>query len=260
MAMSQELNVKDAAVASALEGLPTIDLNRDAIFLDIDGTLLDIALTPEQVWVPEQLRQSLDQLMAATGGALALVSGRTLESIDNLFAPFASAAISCHGAQLRRSPHAQCETLAPTLPEPIKRACADIPELLPGVRVENKTFALAFHYRLARDQEKALLLHLRARIAPFESDYALMAGKSIFEIKPKNSDKGASLRALMRLRPFAGRRPVFFGDDTTDKYAFAVLSDFGGLGVSVGHRMPHAGFMVDTPRDVRRWLAALATR
>ena len=258
--MSQELNTKDASAGSPRERLPAIDLNRDAIFLDIDGTLLDIAPTPEQVCVPERLRQSLDQIMAATGGALALVSGRTLESIDSLFAPFKSAAIGCHGAQLRRSPHADCQMLAPSLPDSIKRACADIPALLPGVRLEDKMFTLAFHCRLARDQEKALLHQLRARVELFESEYALMAGKSVFEIKPRNSNKGASLRALMRLPPFAGRRPVFFGDDTTDKYAFAVLSDFGGLGVSVGHRMPHAGFMVDTPHDVRLWLAALATR
>jgi trehalose 6-phosphate phosphatase len=255
--MSQDAHVMRYSADSERKRFPAIDLTRDAILLDIDGTLLDIAPSPEAVGVPEAVRHSLSQLIANTDGALALVSGRTLASIDALFAPLRTAAIGCHGAQLRRSSEAEVEVRAPALPEPIRQACADIASLEPGVRVEDKTFALAFHYRQARDRERALLARLKERLAPFDSSYALMAGKFVFEVKPKNCDKGESLRALMHMAPFAGRRPVFFGDDTTDKYAFAALPEFGGFGVSVGHRIPHADFMLDSPRDVRHWLTIL---
>jgi trehalose 6-phosphate phosphatase len=146
------------------------------------------------------------------------------------------------------------------LPQNLRRVFADISVLLPGVRIEDKTFGLAFHYRQAREIEKALLLLLRERVVPFERDYALMAGKSVFEIKPRRCNKGEALQSLMQLPHFRTRRPVYFGDDTTDKYAFAVLPTFGGLGISVGRRMPHADFVVPAPCDVRRWLSTLAGR
>jgi trehalose 6-phosphate phosphatase len=221
--------------------------------------LLDLAPTPEEVRVPDGLLETLGRLVARSNGALALVSGRALASIDSLFAPLQTAAIGCHGAQLRPSATAGVETRVSTMPAAIRHAFSDVAMKFSDVRVEDKTFAMAFHYRQARATEKALLLQLRERLAPFESDFALMAGKSVFEIKPRRCDKGESLRALMRFLPFAGRRPIYFGDDTTDKYAFAALPDFGGVGISVGRRVPHATFKVNAPRDVRHWLEILTT-
>jgi trehalose 6-phosphate phosphatase len=255
--MSQDLDVRQALAVGGGSAFPAVDLTRDAILLDVDGTLLDIAPTPEEVRVPESLQRTLRRMIAVTGGALALVSGRTLASIDELFAPLESAAIGCHGAQLRSSARAAIAMRARTIPESLRQAFADVSVLLPGVRIEDKTFTLAFHYRQARETEKALLLLLRNRLIPFERDYVLMAGKSIFEIKLKSRNKGEALLSLMRLAPFRGRRPIYLGDDTTDKYAFAILPELGGLGISVGRRMPHADFVVNAPQDVRRWLAML---
>jgi len=238
--------------------LPAIDLRKDTILLDIDGTLLDIAPTPGEVFVPEDLYRSLRLIAGKIDGALALVSGRTLASIDELFAPLRTAAIGCHGAQLRRSPAAGAELRMSPIPETLRQACRDIPSLEPLVRIEDKTFTLAFHYRQSPDRGETLLGLLRERVAPFRSDFVLMGGKSVYEIKSKFFNKGEALRALMLLPPFAGRRPVFFGDDTTDEFAFAVLPELGGFGVSVGRPMPYADFTVSGPDDVRRWLAILA--
>ncbi len=256
--MSQAHDEMEKLRQAGLTRLPAIDPKTDAILLDIDGTLVDIAPTPESVHVPHGLRRSLERLTSCTDGALALVSGRTLQSIDALFAPLKTAAIGCHGAQIRKAPEAASELRVLPLPGSIVRAFSDIALLEPRIRVENKTFALAFHYRQAPDRQEPLLARLIERLTPFESNYILMGGKSIFEIKPRSCTKGEALRVLMRSPAFAGRRPVFFGDDTTDEYAFAVLPEFDGIGVSIGRRMPDAGFTVSEPRDVRLWLATLA--
>jgi trehalose 6-phosphate phosphatase len=237
---------------------PTVDLNRDAILLDVDGTIVDIAITPESVNVPGALKDSLEILLESTNGALALVSGRTLQSVDALFAPLKTAAAGCHGAQLRKSATADVTSRFSPLPEALKQTCSDIARQMPRVRVEDKTYAVAFHYRKARERRDDLLALLREKMAPYEQGYVLMAGKSVFEIKPRNCTKGEAVRALMQSSPFAGRRPVFFGDDTTDEYAFAAMVEFDGVGVSVGRRMSGAQYAVSAPRDVRRFLDTLA--
>lgn len=237
---------------------PEIDSARDAILLDVDGTILDIAAAPQDVHVPAPLRRSLARLIASTNGATALVSGRTLATLDSLFAPLRIAAIGCHGAEIRRSPHGANQTRVSPLPATLRLALSDIHDLEPRIRIEDKTFALAFHFRGARDREEDLLALLRRRITPFAGEYALLHGKSVFEVRPRTCNKGEALRALMQSSPFTGRRPVFFGDDKTDEDAFAVLPEFAGLGVTVGRRAQNAAFMVHTPHDVRRWLAALA--
>ena len=248
--------MREAANAGTAEW-PIIDPARDAILLDVDGTILDIAATPQDVRVPAPLRASLGRLIESTGGATALVSGRMLETLDTLFTPLKLAAIGCHGAQIRRSPFAISEVRIKPLPDSLRRALSDIHDLEPRIRIEDKTFTLAFHFRSARDREDPLFRLLRDRVLPFAGQYDLLRGKSVFEVRPRACNKGEALRTLMRSAPFAGRRPVFFGDDNTDEDAFAVLPDFGGLGVTVGRRTQNASFMVHTPHDVRRWLSAL---
>lgn len=238
--------------------LPRIDPKQDAILLDVDGTLLDIAATPLAVHVPESLRQALERLTEQSSGAMALVSGRTLEALDQLFAPSRFAAAGCHGAELRRSPHGDRELHASPMPESLQRALNEVARLESQIRVEDKVFTQAFHFRGAREREASLQRLLDERVAPFARDYVLLHGKSVFEVRPRACNKGQAVRALMREPPFAGRRPVFFGDDKTDEDAFAVLPEFGGLGVAVGCRAPNAGFMVHTPREVRLWLKSLA--
>jgi trehalose 6-phosphate phosphatase len=159
---------------------------------------------------------------------------------------------------MRLSPETAGAMRASPLPENIRLAFFDIADLEPRIRIEDKSFTLDFHYRQAPDREDTLRALLRERLAPFATDYVLMDGKSVVEVKPRLCTKGEALRALMQQPPFAGRRPVFFGDDTTDEYAFAILPEFGGIGISVGRAMKNAVYTVTGPRDVRRWLAALA--
>ncbi|MGD0189741.1 MAG: trehalose-phosphatase [Rhizomicrobium sp.] len=252
---------QDALEAPAGGGricLPEIDLNRDAILLDIDGTLLDIASTPADVCVPDQLRGSLERLVSRPDVALALVSGRMLASIDSLFAPLKAAAVGCHGAQIRRWPDARIEEQVPPLPEAVRRVFSDIEAQVPRIRMEDKQYALSFHYRNAPEREAELCALLQERLVPFRSEYTIMRGKAVFEIVQGSCNKGEALRALMLRPPFHGRRPVFVGDDITDTFAFAVLGEWSGIGVSVGRRIPGADFMADTPRSVRRWLSRLA--
>lgn len=258
--MSVRPDEVEALAFTDREHLPSVDLGHDAIFLDVDGTLVDIARSPKHVHVSSELRSSLAAIASNADSALALVSGRTVESVDALFAPWRTATIGCHGAQMRRSANAVTDTRVAPLPDAVRSAFSDMVKLFPRVEFEDKTFALAFHYRQAPELRGPLLEHLLARVAAFEADYVMMSGKSVFEIRPKSCTKGEALRELMGGPPFAGRRPIFFGDDTTDEYAFAILPEFGGIGVSVGRAVASVEFTVPSPRHVRHWLSALAGR
>jgi len=235
-------------------------LGRDAFLLDIDGTLLDIAPTPESVRVPTALKATLAILQQSAGGALALVSGRPLSAIDQLFAPLSLAAIGCHGAEWRKragdNPELRAAPLASAMRGVLLRAVSD----LPGIFVEDKGYTLAFHYRRAPEQKSVLQKRLAAAIKPFDSELSLLYGKSVFEVKPCAFDKGEAVAALMNVAPFAGRRSVFAGDDHTDEYALAVVRRMGGIGISVGRKLLDAERMLPAPYAVRSWLAHLARR
>jgi trehalose 6-phosphate phosphatase len=237
-----------------------IDLASDAIALDIDGTLIDIAPTPEDVVVPDSLRASLKTLSPLLGGALAFCSGRTLAAVDALFAPLKLAAVGCHGAEVRHGPDAPVVATAPPIPEAVKRAFADVPQRLPGVRVEDKTYTLAFHYRIVPEQEQGLLDILKSRLPGVDSELVELHGKGIVELKGRGFNKGTGLAALMARAPFAGRRPVYLGDDRTDEDVFAVLGRYNGLGISVGSLLKGASAQFAAPADVRAWLARLAVQ
>jgi trehalose 6-phosphate phosphatase len=230
----------------------------DAFLLDIDGTLLDIAATPESVRVPATLKATLATLQQSSQGALALVSGRPLSTIDNLFAPLSLAAIGCHGAEWRKRagdiPDLRAAPLTPAIRNALLEAVSD----LPGIRIEDKVYTLSFHYRRVPEQKHALEKRLAAQIGAMGSEFCLLRGKAVFEVKPCAFDKGEAIAALMNVPPFAGRRPVFAGDDHTDEYALAVSRKMGGIGISVGRRLPDAQRMLPAPYAVRSWLAHLA--
>lgn len=239
--------------------LPCANLRDIAVLLDIDGTLLDIAPTPGAVIVPASLRQTLSRLSRETGGALALVSGRSLDDIDRLFAPLRLPAIGGHGAELRLSPDEAIETEAHPLDGGLRNRLAELAVGAPGILVEDKGYSLAVHYRLAPEQEG----RVKQAVAAIQADWPkepieVLPGKSVVEIKPAGFHKGAAIRELMRHRPFAGRRPVFVGDDTTDESAFAVMPEFNGMGFSVGRRLPGTAHCFPAPTDVRRWLEHLS--
>src|SRR5512140_160913 len=230
-----------------------------AILLDIDGTLLDLAPTPREVWVPPGLSKTLNLLLEKTSGALALVSGRSLNDIDLIFAPAQFPAVGGHGAEMRLSTDSEAvASHAPPMDKELKRRLAAIAKLSPGILLEDKGYSLALHYRLAPHAERAIyeavsLIRADLPNAPIE----VLPGKCVCEITPAGFDKATGVRELMTHEPFLRRRPIFIGDDVTDESVFAIMPDFGGLAFSVGRRAKGVASHFDEPRDVREWLARL---
>ncbi|SED72034.1 trehalose-phosphatase [Bradyrhizobium erythrophlei] len=234
-------------------------LDRTAVLLDIDGTLLDFAPTPREVWVPPELSTTLKQLHERTGGALALVSGRSLNDIDLIFAPEQFPAVGGHGAEMRLQPDSEAVAAqAPPLDKELKRRLAAIAKLSPGILLEDKGYSLALHYRLAPQAERAIyeavsLIRAELPNAPIE----VLPGKSVCEIKHSGFTKATGVQELMMHEPFKGRRPFFIGDDVTDETVFAIMPDFNGLAFSVGRRATGVAGHFDAPSDVREFLAQL---
>src|SRR5471032_166183 len=234
-------------------------LDQTALLLDIDGTLLDLAPTPREVWVPPDLAKTLNRLLEKTSGALALVSGRSLNDIDLIFAPEQFPAVGGHGAEMRiTTENESVATHAPPLDKDLKKRLAAIAQLSPGILLEDKGYSLALHYRLAPHAEKAIyaavsLIRADLPNAPIE----VLPGKYVCEIKHSGFTKASGVLELMTHEPFKGRRPVFIGDDVTDETVFAIMPDLGGLAFSVGRRAHGVAGHFDEPRDVREWLAHL---
>src|SRR6266853_2222346 len=234
-------------------------LDECAILLDIDGTLLDLAPTPREVWVPPGLARTLNGLLEKTTGAMALVSGRSLNDIDLIFTPEQFPAVGGHGAELRISAdNESVATHAPPMDKELKRRLAAIARLSPGILLEDKGYSLALHYRLAPHAEKAIyaavsLIRADLPNAPIE----VLPGKCVCEIKHSGFNKATGVLELMTQEPFKGRRPIFIGDDVTDEAVFGIMPDLGGLAFSVGRRAKGVADHFDEPRDVRNWLAHL---
>jgi trehalose 6-phosphate phosphatase len=234
-------------------------LGETAILLDIDGTLLDLAPTPREVWVPPGLSETLNRLAERTNGALALVSGRSLNDIDLIFAPAQFSAVGGHGAEMRIETGSEAVAVhAPPMDRELKRRLAAIAKLSPGILLEDKGYSLALHYRLAPHAEKAIyeavsLIRADLPNAPIE----VLPGKCVCEIKHAGFTKATGVRELMAREPFKGRRPFFIGDDVTDETVFAIMPDLDGLSFSVGRRAQGVAGHFDAPRDVREFLARL---
>jgi trehalose 6-phosphate phosphatase len=235
------------------------DLRKCAILLDIDGTILDLAPSPQQVWVPPGLRRTLARLDGLTGGAVALVSGRSLNDVDLIFSPLQLAAIGGHGAEMRITAGAEPVQRVGPLPAALKRKLAGTNKIGPGILVEDKGYSLALHYRLAPDKEdelRAAVKAICAEAAP--GSVEILPGKLVIEIKPAGINKANAVSELMGFAPFADRNPIFIGDDTTDEPVFGIISRFGGLGFSVGRIVADSNGHFDTPESVRTWLARIA--
>jgi trehalose 6-phosphate phosphatase len=238
------------------------DLKSIALLLDIDGTILDVAITPGSVVVSDALRSSLEELHAKCDGALALVSGRLIRDIDALFAPLRLPAIGGHGAEMRlfgetaiRARHA--DSISSSLRKLVEAAAATDPRII----VEDKTTSLAVHYRLAPQMEDTLKTKIAAIISRLAiQNLEIMHGKAVIEIKSGHFSKGIAVQELMQSAPFLNRKPIFVGDDTTDLSVFKTLPALGGVGYSVERFMPGANGIFGSPHEVRSWLASLCER
>jgi trehalose 6-phosphate phosphatase len=243
-----------------LDVLNPFDFRRYALLLDIDGTILDFAPTPREVWVPPGLQESLLILLEKMEGAVALVSGRSLNDMDLIFSPLQFAAIGCHGAELRPGLGVPAEhpDTAP-LDETVKRRFASVRKIAPGILLEDKGFSLAIHYRLAPKAEKEIyeaVTEIGASIPATPIEF--LRGKFVVEVKSAGITKASGVRRLMKHAPFAGRAPIFLGDDVTDETVFPIIPEFSGYCFSVGRKIESTNGCFDNPAAVRRWLRSIA--
>lgn len=229
-----------------------------AWFLDVDGTLINIAPTPSAIVMPVELPAMLQRLSDAAGGAVALVTGRTLDNLHHLMTPFDPPAAGLHGLEWRDASGTQHRHPVPPGLDDIHARLSRLAERTPGLLLEDKGQAVALHYRQAPELKETLAAAV-AEVVRDQPGYTVMAGKMVYEIKPKGIDKGRALRAFMETPPFAGRRPVFVGDDTTDEYGFAAANELGGLSVLVGHERPtEAHYRLYDVESCRAWIAKAA--
>ena len=227
------------------------------LFLDIDGTLLDIAPTPDAVHVDAALLNLLRRLDRACDGAIALVTGRPIAAVDALFDPLQLPVAGVHGFERR---NAQGHYFRPGFVGAglsyLRSEVRALSQSLHGVLLEDKGCAFALHYRQAPKLEEIIRLRLARLISVAVPAFEMLDGDHVVEIKPVEHDKSTAIEAFMQEEPFSGRTPVFIGDDTTDLDGFAAMKRFNGLAIAVGERIPGDRRLVG-PRDVRAWLESL---
>jgi trehalose 6-phosphate phosphatase len=229
------------------------------LFLDVDGTLLEIASTPQAVSVPPQLLGILEKLQTRLHGAVALVSGRSIASIDALFTPLKLPASGLHGLERRlASGEVQIAGGDPAALAAAREPAAAFARTAPGVVLEDKGLTLAIHYRQAPQQERAVKDLAHRLVDRFADRLQIQNGKMVVELRPHGADKGTAIEKFMTEPPFTGRVPVFVGDDATDEPAFAAVNRLRGVSVHVGGiGSTAARYSLPTVGDVRRWLQQL---
>ncbi len=229
------------------DGLPPF--GRCALLLDLDGTLLDFAPTPDAVVMPPDLPGTLARLCAALDGALAVVTGRPVDQIDALLPGIVPAVAGEHGAALRPAPGAALmRAELPALPPAVVAQAEALAAAHPGVVVERKPHGVVLHYRLAPAAGEALRAGFAPIAAAVAEHFHVVPAHYAWELRPRIADKGRAVAGIMALPGFTGRIPVFVGDDVTDEDGMAVARQMGGTGLFV----PTA---FGTPGHVRAWLA-----
>lgn len=230
-----------------------------AVFLDIDGTLLELAPAPDAVHVDPVLASLLPKVRRALGGALALVTGRSITDVDRLFPGLRMAVAGQHGCERRDALgtlhlHAPASATLATL----RKLFTEFARTHEGLLLEDKGATLALHYRKAPHLAAHVHKTLRDTVAASgTSIYRLQPGKRLLELRPDGRDKGTAIRDFMAERPFKGRCPVFIGDDRTDEDGFAMINSGGGWSVKVGPGPTRARYRLRDVAAVRAWLSAL---
>jgi len=231
---------------------------RWAMFLDIDGTLVDIAITPNAVTVPPMLPTILDGWQFRLRGALALISGRTLSQIDGLFHPQHYDAAGSHGQEWRQGglsllavSDRSAEIAAVT------GFARQLVEECPGLALERKTYSLVVHYRAAPDKRpdaERIAERIAARLG---TGFRCINGKAVVEILPDGTDKAAAVSRFMNCAAYRGRQPVFAGDDISDEVCFELVNQMGGVSIHVGNNpSTKAMARLPSPTSLREWLAS----
>ena len=229
-----------------------------ALFLDFDGTLIDLAATPDAVVVTSRLRTVLAACAAALGGAVAVVSGRPIAALDALLGPLTLPAAGQHGLELRM-PDGSVEhapRLAPEL-ETLRGRLLALAHEDERLVFEDKGSTIALHFRRAPEREAALRM-LVAEAAARHDGHEVLNGKMVVEVRPAHADKGQAVARYLETPPFRGRKPVFAGDDLTDEDGFAVVNRLGGISVKVGAGPSGAAYRVSGVDALLDWLAEVA--
>jgi trehalose 6-phosphate phosphatase len=243
---------------------PAVDILEDtqsrwAMFLDVDGTLLDIALTPDLVLVPAGLSELLVRISRGLGGAMAVLTGRQLGEIDTLLAPAQFIGGGVHGSELRTTPAGAITRVANALPPSLLRAVEELAHELPGIITEPKGPGLAVHYRLAPDLQHTVEAKLRALLDDYADSLVLCPGRKLFEIIPAGHSKGTALETFAAMPAFAGRRPLMIGDDVGDEPALRAAERLGGAGLRVsGEYFGSSTCDFPGPKSVIAWLERFA--
>ena len=225
-----------------------------ALFLDFDGTMVEIAPQPHAVHVPQPLITVLRELDRQLQGAVAVISGRPIQQIDDFLRPLKLAVAGVHGAERRGADGAL--HLIEELPlDTVVEAACTLAAQNPGLLVENKRGSLALHYRQRPELEKLCIATMQAAVdaAP---GLTLLRGKMVVEAKPGGASKGRAIEDFLAEPPFAGRTPVFIGDDVTDEVGFSTVQRLGGLGIKVGEGETVATQRLPDPSALRSALQA----
>jgi len=259
--MTQRMDTVGTTVADAggVTGAPFSlgDWLDGSLFLDFDGTLVELADTPEAVIVAPGLVEVLGALQKKLGGRLAIVTGRPIEQIDAMLAPLKLAVAGVHGAERRSADGSLHYAAAPSMLAMASCAQALVARY-PDLRLEEKRGALAVHYRQAPQLGTLVKQAMREALEQCPG-MVLLDGKMVVEVKPAGSTKGTALGDFMQEVPFAGHRPVFIGDDTTDEAGIAYAQQYGGLGVKIGAGSSAAWQRLATPQALREALTQAAT-
>ena len=225
-----------------------------ALFLDFDGTLVDLAPQPEAVIVPSELGHTLDALNKYLGGAIALISGRPIAQIDAFLHPLRLPVAGVHGTE-RRAFDGAVSLLSTHPLRIVEDAALTLAAQDPRLRVENKRGSVALHYRQAPELEPQCLQAMQ-RAVEQSPGLTLLRGKMVVEAKPGGASKGHAIEAFLHEPPFAGRTPVFVGDDFTDEVGFSTVQRMQGLGIKVGEGASVAWHRMASPAALRHELQA----
>ncbi len=252
----------DPQTIESMQSVPaSLSLTDTAFFFDFDGTLVELAPTPDSIHVPPSLLTLLDELRRRSHGAVAVVSGRGIDNLDTFLKMPDLPIAGLHGAE-RRDANGDTQRIGFNDERllRIERELAGVVDRHPGMLLEIKGAAVALHFRNAPEREAVAREAAERLVADYADAYVLQPGKMVFEIKPKGVDKGRALAAFLDEPPFAGRVPLFAGDDLTDEKGFAVVNARGGLSIKVGAGETSARTRLDSVdalhEQIARWLGA----
>jgi len=239
---------------------PLVSLDQAALFFDVDGTLVNIEQEPDAVSVSSELRHLLNCLIDRTDGALALVSGRSIDQLDRLFQPLSFSASGLHGLESRLLPgNVIRKAVDRMVISAAKTKLEQFAEGRNGVIVEDKGLTLALHYRMAPEHHEAAAECVRNLVKDNQGKLVLLEGKMVFELKPPGFDKGRAITDFMQEPPFRGRCPIFAGDDVTDEAGFTAVNKMSGLSIKIGDddRQTAAAHGLATVQATLTWLSGL---